>query len=347
VLKEKTITWIILFISFSILFPTKTHAILPLDVVFNFTTLFVQVFSFAFIIFITIVFTIKTALKKFFSFGLIKISILFIFISILAYGFYEYKKNNNIDFLNSNFQYFYTQTPEEYLEQRKERNRQDLTAKELNIEGFKSMLESEQELIIFDVREENEYNKGHIINAILWKEDRKLDLEHMEKIAESIDDEIPVVFYCNFGSSSFGIGSNFQEFHNNTYIVNDTSLRWLEEFYLLFSEDDDKWSFYDINKINNEEQFLNSIASGAMLLDPRPKEEYLKHHFVNSENIPITQLKYDTFINRIEELSPENGVTIICFDRKSCDEAYLLSYIIDVWSNKHFTFTWGTYSLSK
>jgi len=65
---------------------------------------------------------------------------------------------------------------------------------------------SEEDIMIFDTRESNEYNTSHIRNAVHLGYDNP----KMDKLS-SIDKDQPIVVYCSIGYRSEKIGEQLQE----------------------------------------------------------------------------------------------------------------------------------------
>lgn len=70
--------------------------------------------------------------------------------------------------------------------------------KKISSQEAKSMMESDEEMIIIDVREESEYNEGHIKDSLL------LPLGNIEKDIEKMakDKDKTILLYCRSGRRS-------------------------------------------------------------------------------------------------------------------------------------------------
>lgn len=70
--------------------------------------------------------------------------------------------------------------------------------KKISAQEAKSMMESDEEMIIIDVREESEYNEGHIKDSLL------LPLGNIEKDIEKMaeDKDKTILLYCRSGRRS-------------------------------------------------------------------------------------------------------------------------------------------------
>lgn len=70
--------------------------------------------------------------------------------------------------------------------------------KKISAQEAKSMMESNEDMVIIDVREESEYNEGHIKNSLL------LPLGKIEKDIEKVseDKDKTILLYCRSGRRS-------------------------------------------------------------------------------------------------------------------------------------------------
>lgn len=79
---------------------------------------------------------------------------------------------------------------------------------------LKKKLEEKENIIILDVREKNDYNNGHILNAISMAQN---EVAHeIEDIAP--DKDTPICVYCYSGNRSSRVGMMLEYLgYNNIY----------------------------------------------------------------------------------------------------------------------------------
>lgn len=96
--------------------------------------------------------------------------------------------------------------------------------REINIDQYKEMLTKGEEHILVDVREESEWNNGHVMGAMhLSKGVIERDIE--TKIP---DKETPLVLYCGGGFRSALVADNIQKMGYTQVISLDGGWRALQ-----------------------------------------------------------------------------------------------------------------------
>lgn len=105
--------------------------------------------------------------------------------------------------------------------------------KELSIEDVKQMLERKEHFVLIDVREESEWNRGHLPTAIhLSKGILERDIE--ERIQ---DKSKKIVLYCGGGYRSALALSNIQKMgYTDAYSMWGGYRVWCEKHYPLVAE---------------------------------------------------------------------------------------------------------------
>ena len=97
--------------------------------------------------------------------------------------------------------------------------------KEIDINGYKDMIQKGQDHLLVDVREDNEWNAGHVMGAMhLSKGTIERDIE--SKVPEK---DTPLVLYCGGGFRSALVADNLQKMGYTNAISLDGGWRALQD----------------------------------------------------------------------------------------------------------------------
>ena len=182
---------------------------------------------------------------------------------------------------------------------------QETTYKNITGTEAEKIMKDSNDILILDVRDANEYNEGHIVDAINIPVD---EVEKRISELESFKDKT-VLVYCKSGKRSITA--------SETLVKNG---------FKDVSNVEDGVSEYEYNLVKYTDltasQFEKMISenSDAIILDPRDKKDFNKGHIENSINIPLSNLE-----SRLDELDKDKPVLIYCnVGRKSAEAANIL-----------------------
>lgn len=168
------------------------------------------------------------------------------------------------------------------------------------------LIKDSKEILIIDVRDASDYEKGHIANAINIPVG---DVEGRINELEGYKDK-NVVLYCNSGKKSATAAetlvSNGFKNVNNAQGVKDFEY--------------DLVTYTDVNGYDAEK--LINDTSDIVIVDVREEKEYKDGHIENSINISSEEIE-----DRIDELNDSKDKTILLYcksGRRSADTAKIL-----------------------
>jgi len=167
---------------------------------------------------------------------------------------------------------------------------------------------------IVDVRREQEYQQGHVLNAINLPLAKLLaddSVESIQKIAQDlgISDETSVVIYDDtFGALSSRVVWALQYIgHKDAKLLDVTYSQWKELGYEITTEVPEiETASHSIN-INPEimatAEYLEKVKDNknVVIIDNRERLNYLEQHIPGAINIPYRTLSTDDKILRTKE----------------------------------------------
>lgn len=182
---------------------------------------------------------------------------------------------------------------------------QELTYKNISGSDAEKIMKDNNDILILDVRSADEYNEGHIVDAI------NIPVDEVEKRISEIESfkDKTVLVYCKSGKRSITasevlVKNGFKDVSNVEDGVSEYEYDLVE--------------YTDLTASQFEKMI--SENSDAIILDPRDKKDFDKGHIENSINIPLSDLE-----NRLDELDKEKTILIYCnVGRKSAEAANIL-----------------------
>jgi rhodanese-related sulfurtransferase len=180
-----------------------------------------------------------------------------------------------------------------------------------------SRIQAGEKIVIFDVREENEYVGKHIPDAI-WLPKSRFDRQDPEvlKKLEAIDKEIAVVTYCGAGHRSNYVARKLREMGFNAYNLDGISF-WEKEGYPLVSSPKLSPS-EEPSIIHLEEAYENYylLFKDVVWIDVRNEQDYREGHIKGALGIPLSGIE-----GRLNEIPQDKEIVLYCegtWDGGSC-----------------------------
>ena len=187
---------------------------------------------------------------------------------------------------------------------------------------------------IVDVRREQEYQQGHVINAINLPLAKLLaddSAESIQKIAQDlgISDETSVVIYDDtFGALSSRVVWALQYIgHKDVKLLDVTYSQWKELGYEITTEVPEiETASHSVN-INSEimatAEYLEKVKDNknVVIIDNRERLNYLEQHIPGAINIPYRTLSTDGKILRTKE-----GMKTLLKNRGIPEDAEIITY---------------------
>jgi rhodanese-related sulfurtransferase len=181
-----------------------------------------------------------------------------------------------------------------------------------------SRIQSGENLVILDVREENEYVGRHIPQAI-WFPKSKFDRSAPDilKKLEKIDKETPLVTYCGAGHRSNYVAKKLIEMGYNAFNLDGISF-WVQEGYPVV-EGPKLAPTQEPAIIHLEEAYENYyiLFKDVVWVDVRNTEDYRRAHIKGALSIPLSEIE-----SRLEEIPTDKEIVLYCegtWDGGSCE----------------------------
>ncbi len=181
-----------------------------------------------------------------------------------------------------------------------------------------SQIQSGKEIVILDVREDNEYIGRHIPDAI-WFPKSKFDRADPEvlKELENIDKKTPLVVYCGAGHRSNYVVKKLIEMGYNAFNLDGISF-WEKEGYPLVRGPKLSPS-KEPSIIYLEEAYENYylLFKDVVWIDVRSIEDYKRGHIKGALGLPLSQIE-----SRLDEIPKDKEVVLYCegtWDGGTCE----------------------------
>lgn len=177
------------------------------------------------------------------------------------------------------------------------------TYKDIKGDEALKLIEDSKEIVIIDVRGKEDYEKGHLTNAINISVD---DIEGRLNELESYKDK-PVVLYCNSGKKS---GEAAKILADNGF-KNVNNAEGVKDY---------KYDLVTYNDVNGyDAEKLISENKDIVVVDVRDEKEFKEGHIENAINISSEEIE-----KRIDELSDAKDKTVLLYcksGRRSAESA--------------------------
>ncbi|MCQ9208476.1 MAG: DUF1573 domain-containing protein [Omnitrophica bacterium] len=181
-----------------------------------------------------------------------------------------------------------------------------------------SRIQSNEKIVILDVREENEYLLKHIPDAI-WLPKSKFDQQDPEvlKKLETIDKKLPMVVYCGAGHRSSYVSKKLIQMGYNAYNLDGISF-WEKEGYPLI-RGPKLGPTEEPSIIYLEEAYENYylLFKDVVWVDVRNSGDYKRGHIKGALSIPLSKLE-----SRLGEIPRDQEIVLYCegtWDGGSCE----------------------------
>jgi len=160
------------------------------------------------------------------------------------------------------------------------------------------IIEAKKDYIILDVRTQEEYDAGHIINAIL------IPVDDLEVRISEIPKGKSIIVYCRSGRRSAKAADILQS--NNFYPVYDMMggiEKWKDDGYFLVGDS----VTYNIINIDKVFEIVKNKHMDFQIIDVRSTEEYNDVHIKGALSIPVSELE-----DKSVQLSKDLPVIVYC-----------------------------------
>lgn len=181
-----------------------------------------------------------------------------------------------------------------------------------------SLLQSTENVVVLDVREENEYIRRHIPEAIWFPKSKfdKSDPELFKKL-KNIDKETPLITYCGAGHRSNYVAKKLIEMGYNAYNLDGISF-WTKEAYPVI-EGPKLPASLEPSIVYLEEAYENYylLFKDIVWIDVRHVEDYKLSHIKGALNIPLSEME-----SRLNEIPRNKEIVLYCegtWDGGSCE----------------------------
>lgn len=179
-------------------------------------------------------------------------------------------------------------------------------------------LETGEEVIILDVREENEYIERHIPDAI-WFPKSKFDRKDKNVLAklEKIGKEKLIVSYCGAGHRSSFVTKKLREIGYNAYNLDGISFWEKKGFPLIRGPKLPSSQEPSIVYLQEAYEHYFLLFKDIVWVDVRNSDDYNKGHVKGALGIPLSDLEYN-----LDKISQDKEVVFYCegtWDGGKCD----------------------------
>lgn len=315
------ISYLLLVGFFCLLPPQKVEAVPPPEVINNFSAIFFQIFTWVTIFVTSFFYLLKRITPNFIKLNKFKILLGTFLILVISTSLFYYQKNKVL-----NSQKNLT------LEPPKDEITSLASAKDYDVESIttdqlKTMLDQQTDLIVYDARFNEEFEAGSLKGAVKWEYnwDNKI-----EQIAELIEPNTKVVFFCHDGHRSRNLARLFRKHHANTAYLKGWAMT-INKYW-----QGDAFNPKYIN-ILDKDQAAKLIRNDSLIIDPRESDVFATNPPTEAINIPVSEINFQQTNTLFKErIGNKNNVVIICFDKASCFEANILHYRITTKANENY-----------
>lgn len=288
--------------------PIKTQAVPPPEIINNFGVLLLQIFTIVSAGLSTLFYFLKRLLKPLLGLKGLLLILTALIIAITGIT-YQYQKHKIL----TAQQGLYQAVPPVAATS----STQALTPAEL-----KKLLDENANIALFDARLPEEYESGHLRGAQHLSFEAGTDT--IREIAGQIDPQTLAVVYCIEGIRSSQIADRLAPYHPHTAYLNGWAVT-LEDHW---QGDMVQWS---ISRLISREKSENLHENGVLAFDPRQSTTATSRPYAGTLNIPISEQSRQQTFDMLSPIDWSKGYYIVCSDKASCFEAYMLNYRIQTY----------------
>lgn len=167
----------------------------------------------------------------------------------------------------------------------------------LDAKKTEKLLNEGKNILVIDVRSDNEYEKGHLINAINipYDDDFKSELREIKDYKDKT-----ILVYCKTGNRSEKaavklVDNGFKNIKNATEGIDEYNYKLVKVNNITGKEAEEV-----IRDANNDKvDYSGSYDDDIVIIDVRDEKDFKNGHIENAINIPIKN--FDTKINELNK----------------------------------------------
>ncbi len=167
----------------------------------------------------------------------------------------------------------------------------------LDAKQTEKLLNEGKNILVIDVRSDNEYEKGHLINAINipYDDDFKSELREIKDYKDKT-----ILVYCKTGNRSEKaavklVDNGFKNIKNATEGIDEYNYKLVKVNNITGKEAEEV-----IRDANNDKvDYSGSYDDDIVIIDVRDEKDFKNGHIENAINIPIKN--FDTKINELNK----------------------------------------------
>ena len=186
----------------------------------------------------------------------------------------------------------------------------------ISVEEVYEIIKNNQDYIILDVRTKEEFNEGHLEDAIL------IPVSELESRLDELPKDKSIITYCGSGGRSGNAANILVE--NGFRKVYDMGgiLDWQEEGYPVICEEEKEEVLLEIIPISVDESYEIFANEDYLFLDVRSLEEYESSHIEGAIHMPVSELE-----GRLDELPKDKTIIVYC-DGVGCSRSGIAAHIL-------------------
>lgn len=166
----------------------------------------------------------------------------------------------------------------------------------LDAKQTEKLLNEGKNILVIDVRSDNEYEKGHLINAINipYDDDFKSELREIKDYKDKT-----ILVYCKTGNRSEKaavklVDNGFKNIKNATEGIDEYNYKLVKVNNITGKEAEEI-----IRDANNDKVDYSDSYDDIVIIDVRDEKDFKNGHIENAINIPIKN--FDTKINELNK----------------------------------------------
>jgi len=177
----------------------------------------------------------------------------------------------------------------------------------ISAEEVYEIINSDQDYMTLDVRTLDEFNEGHLEDAV------HIPVDELEDRLDELPQDKPIIVYCKSGIRS-STAANILVDNGFTMVfdMGEGILDWIDKGYPVVVEEETEEE-YDIAEISVDEAYEFYNSEDCIFVDVRSQDGYDNGHIDGAVSIPLGELE-----GRLEELPTDKTIIVYC-SGSSCD----------------------------
>jgi len=171
----------------------------------------------------------------------------------------------------------------------------------ISAEEVYEIINSNEDYMILDVRTLDEFNQGHLEDAV------HIPISELEDRLDELPQDRPMIVYCKAGTrSSTAANILIDNGFNMVFDMGGGILDWIDKGYPVVVEEETEEE-YDIAEISVDEAYDFYNNEDCIFVDVRSQDGYDNGHIQGAVNIPLGELE-----GRLEELPADKPIIVYC-----------------------------------